>query len=212
MCFIPVSLQSGTLTESSRSYKKEEPGKSRHLHRVTKISERHNCVFCSVLWWYAGLTLVFFWFWSVIASFLLRKRIINVRQRPCSVRSERDAGTYVEFCRLPERLGSSSNNNNDNDNDNNRAHHIPRHNTTKYLALLALLKMAKWERKDNMLCQNWNTSGGIRASDGKMQTPVIQIHQIIITTDYFELFSMLSVTIVSSLMAVKTTFSSATTN
>lgn len=154
----------------------------------------------------------FFWFWSVIASFLLRKRIINVRQRPCSVRSERDAGTYVEFCRLPERLGSSSNNNNDNDNDNNRAHHIPRHNTTKYLALLALLKMAKWERKDNMLCQNWNTSGGIRASDGKMQTPVIQIHQIIITTDYFELFSMLSVTIVSSLMAVKTTFSSATTN
>lgn len=154
----------------------------------------------------------FFWFWSVIASFLLRKRIINVRQRPCSVRSERDAGTYVEFCRLPERLGSSSNNNNNNDNDNNRAHHIPRHNTTKYLALLALLKMAKWERKDNMLCQNWKIGGGIRASDGKMQTPVIQIHQIIITTDYFELLSMLSVTIVSSLMAVKTTFSSATTN
>lgn len=48
------------------------------------------------------------------------KRIINVRQQPCSVRSERDAGTYVEFCRLPERLGSSSNNiNENNDNSNN---------------------------------------------------------------------------------------------
>lgn len=48
------------------------------------------------------------------------KKIINVRQQPCSVRSERDVGTYVEFCRLPERLGSSSNNiNENNDNSNN---------------------------------------------------------------------------------------------
>lgn len=56
-------------------------------------------------------------------TFPSERRIINVRQKPCSVRSERYAGTYVEFCRLPEKLGGSSNNN------NNKAHQIPRHNT-----------------------------------------------------------------------------------
>ena len=47
------------------------------------------------------------------------------------------------------------------------------------------------------------TKTQFKASDEKMQTPVIQICQIIIKTDYFELLSMLSVTIVSSLMDKK---------
>lgn len=50
------------------------------------------------------------------AFFSPERRLIHVKQQPCSVRSERDVGTYVEFCGLPEKLGGSSNNNNNNNN------------------------------------------------------------------------------------------------
>lgn len=33
-----------------------------------------------------------------------KKRLINVRERPCSVWGERDSGTYVEICSLPEKV------------------------------------------------------------------------------------------------------------
>ncbi|MED6266674.1 hypothetical protein CHARACLAT_004433 [Characodon lateralis] len=54
------------------------------------------------------------------------RQIIIVKQRPCSVSVRGDAGTYIEFCGLPEKLGGSSNND-DSNNSNNRAHHIPKH-------------------------------------------------------------------------------------
>lgn len=94
------------------------------------------------------MALRFFFFSALINDTILppEKRIIKVRQRPCSVRSERDAGTYVEFCGLPEMLGSSSNNNNNNnDNNNKTTDHIIYPDTALYKipTLLSLLKMVK---------------------------------------------------------------------
>lgn len=64
--------------------------------------------------------------------------------------------------------------------------------------------------RHNMLCYNNLSKNSnlstqwveLKLSDEKMQTLIIQIHQIIIQTDYFhsKLWSMLSVTIVSSLV------------
>ncbi len=130
------------------------------------------------------------------------KRIINVNQQPCSVRSERDVGTYVEFCRLPVMLGSSSNNNSDNNNNknnNNISHHIPRHSTLPNTYTPGSAQDGEVRVKNQHAVSELKPQANRRSLMKKMQTQLIQTHQIIIIADYSEHLSMLSGTIVSSL-------------